>query len=638
MDEERFQFNVGRENSRFYEIPEKMLDSGFKVEFPNNDTVLSYDRSTKMADLEILNANLIKRIRRLEMKETKTRIDINFINGPFVEITGDVPKSYKVQFIDQATGKIHYESDLKNNTWARSSIKYYMDWLVRLTDTETGEVIEQAIDLVDKDVVILLESKSLGDSIAWFAHIEEFKKKHGCRVWVSTFTNDLFEENYPELNFIRPGETTVTPYAIYRIGWFYDENEVNSENHPRDFRKIPMQATTTDILGLKQSHLRPRIVKKESESPVEGKYVCLGVHATAQAKYWNNPTGWQEVTDYFISKGMKVIVVSLEEDGYMQNYYPDGAVRKTGPDTLERTMQYLKHCEMFIGVGSGLSWLSWALNVPTVIISGFSWPSTEMEGDRVIRVFKGGGCNGCFNRFRLDAGDWNWCPDHKGTHRQFECSKIITGKDVITEIERYYELGKAEKSVEVIVQESYELGMVQNHKEILEAANFFKSLNVTNFMEIGTDQGGSFAIWSKLSNDGIRISVDLPHGEFGRADYDEYERDEYLRSLGSNVTMFWGSSHDSEMLEKVESVLKEEKLDFLFIDGDHTYEGVKQDFEMYKHLVRPGGWIGFHDIKDTEFHRNANCRVDQLWNELDGEKMEFLEMRSSYGGIGFIKL
>ena len=102
--------------------------------------------------------------------------------------------------------------------------------------------------------------------------------------------------------------------------------------------------------------------------------------------------------------------------------------------------------------------------------------------------------------------------------------------------------------------------------------------------------------------------------------------------------MLWGSSHDYTMLEEVESILGEELLDFLFIDGDHTYEGVKQDYEMYRHLVKPGGWIGFHDTKDTEFHRNANCRVDQLWSELEGNKVDFLDNRSSFGGIGFIQV
>jgi predicted O-methyltransferase YrrM len=38
------------------------------------------------------------------------------------------------------------------------------------------------------------------------------------------------------------------------------------------------------------------------------------------------------------------------------------------------------------------------------------------------------------------------------------------------------------------------------------------------------------------------------------------------------------------------------QLDFLFVDGDHTYDGVRHDFEAYSTLVRSGGLVAFHDI------------------------------------------
>ena len=73
---------------------------------------------------------------------------------------------------------------------------------------------------------------------------------------------------------------------------------------------------------------------------------------------------------------------------------------------------------MFIGISSGISWLSWALNKKTVIISGFSKPVTEPLDDTVIRIFNENVCNGCFNSHKLDAGDWTWCPINKGTEKQ----------------------------------------------------------------------------------------------------------------------------------------------------------------------------------------------------------------------------
>ena len=43
-------------------------------------------------------------------------------------------------------------------------------------------------------------------------------------------------------------------------------------------------------------------------------------------------------------------------------------------------------------------------------------------------------CKGCYNYQRLDAGDWEWCPEHKDTFRQFECTKSILPSTVINSI------------------------------------------------------------------------------------------------------------------------------------------------------------------------------------------------------------
>jgi len=41
----------------------------------------------------------------------------------------------------------------------------------------------------------------------------------------------------------------------------------------------------------------------------------------------------------------------------------------------------------------------------------------------------------CLNTyFKFDKGDWYWCPEHKGTDRQFECHKSITSEMVINKI------------------------------------------------------------------------------------------------------------------------------------------------------------------------------------------------------------
>ena len=55
-------------------------------------------------------------------------------------------------------------------------------------------------------------------------------------------------------------------------------------------------------------------------------------------------------------------------------------------------------------------------------------------------------------------------------------------------------------------------------------------------------------------------------------------------------------------------------IDFLFIDGDHRYAGVKKDYKLYSDLVRPGGLIALHDIRPNP---EANTvEVFKLWNEI----------------------
>jgi autotransporter strand-loop-strand O-heptosyltransferase len=192
-----------------------------------------------------------------------------------------------------------------------------------------------------------------------------------------------------------------------------------------------MQKAATDILGLEYKEIRPILNIKKSEKK---KKVGLGIHSTAQSKYWNNPKGWQEVVDYLISKGYEVILYSRENDGHMGNKHPMGINKFKGDGSIESVMNDLSTCEFFIGIGSGLSWLSWSIGLPTLIISGFSEEYSETSSN-TWRVINKSVCHGCFNWNRLDASDWNWCPVYKGSDKAFECSKEISSKMVIEKIE-----------------------------------------------------------------------------------------------------------------------------------------------------------------------------------------------------------
>lgn len=135
-------------------------------------------------------------------------------------------------------------------------------------------------------------------------------------------------------------------------------------------------------------------------------------------------------------------------------------------------------------------------------------------------------------------------------------------------------------------------------------------------VEIGSRSGGSFYCFNTLLNPERSISPDLPEGAWGRKNSftNLTKVIGECRKLGIESDAIIGDSHQVDTLEKLKTALKGRKIDFLFIDGDHTYEGVKQDFEMYSPLVRDGGIIGFYDIKKKE--QVSLCRVDELWKEL----------------------
>ena len=92
-------------------------------------------------------------------------------------------------------------------------------------------------------------------------------------------------------------------------------------------------------------------------------------------------------------------------------------------------------------------------------------------------------------------------------------------------------------------------------------------------------------------------------------------------------------------MDRVKNILGDREVDFVFIDGDHTYEGVKQDFEMYSPLVKDGGIVAFHDI--VAHPVETGCEVNRLWDEIKESKYEYTEIVSDWNqgmcGIGLLQ-
>jgi len=363
-------------------------------------------------------------------KEIDYKID--FVNGAKVELFGDSKDNFDVEFINKDTSIVEYKTTLKSGVWSKTNSIYYKNWRI-VIKKDNKIVVNHEFNLEGKNVYIQFDSKSLGDSLAYIPYVEEFRKKHNCVMFCSTFWNNLYEKEYPEIIFINPGEFPGIKeiYAKYSIGWYQPWKDTHN---PNDYKKIPLQQTATDILGLEFKEIIPKITIREGKRPIEEKYVCIAQYSTANAKHWHYPyknsqLGWQMLVDWLNAQGYKVMVIS-KQDSTLQN-----VINKTGNFPIEHRINQIKYCEFFIGIGSGLSWLAWVLGKKVIMISGFSSTICEFKSNN-IRIQNNSVCNSCFNRHEFNKGDWNWCPDHKNTERQFECTINITPEMVIDEIKK----------------------------------------------------------------------------------------------------------------------------------------------------------------------------------------------------------
>lgn len=432
-----------KHNTKHCVMSQEFFRTGFEIYLPSFEQSAWINSQMRLGKVKVVNWDNIEKLeinKFVNASSLTRKIIVHSINGPFVEITDSIYGNYRVEFIDNKTNKTIYSTKIENNCWTKVNREWYTEWRIKITDLIEGEIVyDKILSLENKRVFICFDSSSLGDTIAWVGYAEEFRKKHNCHVIVSTFHNELFTGQYPDLEFVGRGVSVPNIFAQYNIGWFYDgdKTEFDERKHPSDFRNQEMQKTAADILGLEFKQIRPKLAIPQRNPSIEGKYVCVGIHSTAQAKYWNYPGGWQKVVDFLNEQGYKVVLISREEGEYMGNVPPTGIIDKTGPYDFADRIIDLRHADFYIGMGSGLSWLAWAAETPTVLISGFSDPKTEFVGDDVVRIFNPEKCNSCFNRYRLDAGDWNWCPDFKNTPRMFECSTSITPEAVIQGLTKF---------------------------------------------------------------------------------------------------------------------------------------------------------------------------------------------------------
>ena len=149
--------------------------------------------------------------------------------------------------------------------------------------------------------------------------------------------------------------------------------------------------------------------------------------------------------------------------------------------------------------------------------------------------------------------------------------------------------------------------------ELRELMQLVEQRQPKRLLEVGTATGGTlFALARVCPHDAVLVSLDLPGRQFGGG-YPAPREALYRRfAFGrQRVELLRGDSHTEELRDRAAALVPGGKFDVIFIDGDHRYEGVSRDFDLYSPLLVEGGLLAFHDINE-----NTTFGVPRLWQEL----------------------
>ncbi|QBQ99018.1 autotransporter strand-loop-strand O-heptosyltransferase [Paraburkholderia pallida] len=347
---------------------------------------------------------------------------------------------WRVRMVDLDTQNLVFDAALAAGEIVASRRKYFVRFLLEVFDGPR-RVFSHAFDAAEKHVWMTIGSGALGDAIAWVPAIEAYRQRHGCSVTVQMrpWLHELFEAGYPALRFVSEmPEASGTLdddgkpiYATYRVGCF--SPYADRDHQPTDPRVSSLQDFASWLLGVPAVERRTNIVVADRSRIVAQPYVCIAAQASTQCKYWNNPDGWHRLVAHLKARGYRVLCIDRDREYGLPgalNTMPEGAEDFTGARPLQERASLLAHADFFVGLGSGLSWLAWAVGVPVVLISGFSHPKAEFHTP--WRVINFHGCNSCYNDTSVEFdSDFGWCPRHAGDALRYQCTTVITAGQVI---------------------------------------------------------------------------------------------------------------------------------------------------------------------------------------------------------------
>jgi predicted O-methyltransferase YrrM len=170
-------------------------------------------------------------------------------------------------------------------------------------------------------------------------------------------------------------------------------------------------------------------------------------------------------------------------------------------------------------------------------------------------------------------------------------------------------------SLDMVRKISNDVATFHHHYHILyDIASTFGD-NKINYVEIGSYAGGSSCLMLQRFNTSI-ISVDLgepiPKGVVFENVLNYKNNNNYYKYIEGNSQIIETKSQVLDGLSNSRVLGFSNKIDILFIDGDHSLNGVLNDFNLYKDLVNIGGYIVFDDYYDNVHSPDVKKALDEI--------------------------
>ncbi|RZW10410.1 MAG: class I SAM-dependent methyltransferase [Rhodobacteraceae bacterium] len=182
---------------------------------------------------------------------------------------------------------------------------------------------------------------------------------------------------------------------------------------------------------------------------------------------------------------------------------------------------------------------------------------------------------------------------------------------------------------------------MQLEPELNSLISLIRDRKPTTVLEIGTARGGTLCLLCRFAApEATIVSVDLPYGRNGGG-YPRWKEAYYhLFPLPEQTLhLIRANSHATETVAKVAQAIGGRSFDFILIDADHSYEGVKTDFRLYAPLIAKNGLIALHDVLPNI--GDPSIDVNRFWDELTSKPDQKTSTLTSYAdqkafGIGLV--